>query len=120
MTARIHSSNAFKSSPRKNTPAALISSSMPQYFSRGLCRTISIGVPALITELLHEGADFFSDVARSLQSRASDVARSLQSLDFRNNRRTDHDRVGVTMHVLHLLQIRNTKTNPDRQGGKLP
>src|ERR1044071_7112130 len=104
MTARIHSSNAFKSSPRKNTPAALISSSMPQYFSRGLCRTISIGVPALITELLHEGADFFSYVARSLQS-----------LDFRNNRRTDHDRVGVTIHVLPLLQIQNTKPTRDRQ-----
>src|ERR1044072_6920034 len=104
MTARIHSSNAFKSSPRKNTPARVVLSGTPQYCSRGLCRTISIGVPALITELLHEVADFFSDVGRSLQS-----------LDFRNNRRTDHDRVGVTMHVLHLLHIRNTKTNRDRQ-----
>src|ERR1044072_6478903 len=98
MTARIHSSNAFKSSPRKNTPAALISSSMPQYISRGLCRTISTGVPALITDLRHEGADVFSYVGRSLQT-----------LDCRNNRQTDHDRGGVTMHVLHLLQIRNTK-----------
>src|SRR5690242_5332440 len=104
MTARIHSSNAFKSSPRKNTPAPLISSSMPQYFSRGVCNTIRTGVPRLITELLHK-----------LSQLLREVRRTLQSLDFSNDGRTNYHGVGVTLHVLHLLSVRNTKANGDRQ-----
>src|SRR5437762_7921427 len=110
MTDRIHSSNAFKSSPRKNTPATLISSSMPQHFSRGLCSTISTGVPGLITELLYKVADLLSQVS----------GRSLQSLYFGNNSRSNYNCVGVAMHVVHLRSVCNTKTHRDRQWRELP
>lgn len=46
-TARTQSSNELRSRPRKNTPAAVISSSMPQHFSLGLCNTMRIGTPRL-------------------------------------------------------------------------
>src|ERR1043165_5601599 len=93
MSARIHASNAVKSSPRKNTPAALISSSMPQYFSRGVCKTMRTGVPRSITELSYELAESFRQIR----------GRSLQSLYLRHNRRTNHRRVGITLHVFHLV-----------------
>jgi hypothetical protein len=44
-TACIQLSKAFKSRPRKNTPAGLISSRRPQHFSRGECSTIITAVP---------------------------------------------------------------------------
>src|SRR5947209_10250626 len=47
-TAHTQSSKAFRSRARKNTPAALISSSTPQHFSRGLCRTSMTAAPDLI------------------------------------------------------------------------
>src|ERR1700730_12949104 len=54
------SSNEFKSRPRKNTPAAVISSSSPQHFSRGLCRTTTIGAP----ESILFGDILFGDIVR--------------------------------------------------------
>src|SRR5512138_2859177 len=52
MTERTQSSKAFRSRPRKNTPAEVISSSMPQHFSRGLCRTSNTGTPPVMPALV--------------------------------------------------------------------
>src|SRR5205085_11613343 len=128
-TARTQSSKAFRSIPRRKTPAALISSSTPQHFSRGLCRTMITGSPGLIPLAPSDSFirfDFASaiylivfPVGKQLSYKLSDplyyIKRAFKSFNLCDERGANNRRVSIAPSFGDLFGVGNSETNGNRQ-----